>query len=253
VIESYIKKTLNKKDILIMTHVVLGYPSFEHNMKIIKAMVSAGVDLMELQIPCSNPTADGPVITRANQQALEAGATVIECLNLANKAAQMFTIPFLMMSYSSVVFRYGIENFVASLAGCGLNGCIIPDLSSDVRHTYLDAMYAHDLDPIHFYSPSTSLDQMRTISSFSRGFIYCIAREGLTGENTDFSDTLATYLRNCRQSSSLPLALGFGIKEKCHIDFLKGKADIAVIGSQTIRIMGKGGIAAVEDFIRGLR
>ena len=94
---------------------------------------------------------------------------------------------------------------------------------------------------------------MRTISSSSRGFIYCIAREGVTGENTDFSEELASYLRNCRKSTSLPLALGFGIKKKSDIDFLKGKADIAVIGSQTIRVMENKGIDSVGDFIHSLR
>ncbi len=91
------------------------------------------------------------------------------------------------------------------------------------------------------------------MASSGRGFIYCVARKGVTGENTDFSEELATYLRRCRKGTSLPLALGFGIQQKSHIDFLKGKADIAVIGSQTIRVMEQKGVAAVGDFIRGLR
>ena len=252
-LESYLKKRLDEKDILLMTHIVLGYPSFEDNIKIIEAMVAAGVDLMELQIPFYRPTADGPVIARANQQALKGGATVKNCFNLAEKIASTFTIPFLMMSYYSVAFRYGMERFVMSLSDCGLRGSIIPDLPPEESHMYLDAMYAHNLDPILFYSPSTSLDRMRTISSSSRGFIYCIAREGVTGENTDFSEELASYLRNCRKSTSLPLALGFGIKKKSDIDFLKGKADIAVIGSQTIRVMENKGIDSVGDFIHSLR
>jgi tryptophan synthase alpha chain len=94
---------------------------------------------------------------------------------------------------------------------------------------------------------------MRYIASNGRGFIYCVARKGVTGEKTDFSDKLATYLGKCRQSTSLPLALGFGIKEKSDIDFLKSKADIAVIGSQTIRVMEQKGVASVGDFIHSLR
>ncbi len=93
---------------------------------------------------------------------------------------------------------------------------------------------------------------MKAIASSGRGFIYCVAREGITGESTDFSEELASYLKKCHKSTSLPLALGFGIQEKSHIDFLRGKADIAIICSQPIRVMEQKGIAAVGNFIRDL-
>lgn len=252
-LKSYLKKRLGEKDILLMTHIVIGYPSFDDNLRIIEAMVAAGVDLMELQIPFSRPIADGPIITHANQQALKGGTTVKNCFHLAQKVARTFTIPFLMMSYCRVAFRYGLERFIMSLSECGLCGSIIPDLPPDESHTYIDRMHAHNLDPILLYSPSTSIDRMRTIASSGSGFIYCVARKGVTGENTDFSEELATYLRKCRKSTSLPIALGFGIKEKSDIDFLKGKVDIAVIGSQTIRVMEKKGVDSVGDFIGSLR
>jgi tryptophan synthase alpha chain len=114
-------------------------------------------------------------------------------------------------------------------------------------------MHAHNLAPILIFSPTTSLDRMRTIAASGGGFIYCVARKGVTGEATNFSEELEGYLRRCRRNTYLPLALGFGIKEKSDIDFLKGKADIAVIGSQTIRVMEQKGVAAVGDFIRNLR
>jgi tryptophan synthase alpha chain len=248
VLELYLRKRLDEKDILLMTHMVLGYPSFDDNLRIIEAMVAAGVDLMELQIPFSRPTADG-----ANQKALKGGATVKDCFNLAEKAARTFDIPFFMMSYYNIPFRYGVERFVRSMSHCGLRGSIIPDLPPQESREYLDAMDAHNLAPILIFSPTASLERMRSIASSGRGFIYCVARKGVTGENTDFSEELAIYLRRCRKSTRLPLALGFGIQEKSHIDFLKGKADIAVIGSQTIRVMEQKGVAAVGDFISGLR
>jgi tryptophan synthase alpha chain len=114
-------------------------------------------------------------------------------------------------------------------------------------------MHKHDLAPILLFSPTTSPDRMRYIASFGRAFIYCVARKGVTGANTNFSEELAMYLKKCRESTSLPLALGFGIKEKSDVDFLKGIADIAVIGSQTIEEMEQEGVACVRDFIRGLR
>jgi tryptophan synthase alpha chain len=114
-------------------------------------------------------------------------------------------------------------------------------------------MHVHNLAPILIFSPTTPLDRMRAIAASGSGFIYCVARKGVTGETTDFSEELAKYLRRCRKSTSLPLALGFGIKEKSDIDFLKGKAEIAVIGSQTIRVMEQKGVASVGDFICRLR
>ncbi len=252
-LESYLRKKLKEKDILLMTHIVLGYPSFDDSLTLIETMVESGVDLMELQVPFSEPTADGPVIARANQKALKGGATVKDCFNLAEKAARTFDIPFFMMSYYNIPFRYGVERFVRSMSHGGLRGSIIPDLSPQESREYLAAMHAHSLAPILIFSPTTSFDRMSYIASYGRGFIYCVARKGVTGEKTDFSDKLATYLGKCRQSTSLPLALGFGIKEKSDIDFLKSKADIAVIGSQTIRVMEQKGVAAVGDFIRRLR
>ena len=252
-LESYLRDRLKKKDILLMTHIVLGYPSFDESWRIIEEMVEAGVDLMELQIPFSEPSADGPVIVRANQKALEGGARVADCLKLAEKAARTFGIPFLIMSYYNIFFKYGLTRFATNLSNCGLRGAIIPDLPPEEGREYLDVMQAHKLSPILLFSPTTSPDRMKYIASFGRGFIYCVARKGVTGTNTNFSEELAMYLAQCRKSTSLPLALGFGIKQKSDIDFLKSKAEIAVIGSRSIEIMEEKGVASVGDFIRGLR
>lgn len=248
-----LKNRLAEKDILLMTHIVLGYPSFDANAKTIETMAAAGVDLMELQIPFSEPTADGPVIAQANQSALEAGATVAQCLEFAGRVAGKFDIPFLIMTYYNVLFRFGLIDFTAALSNHGLSGAIVPDIPPEEGREYLDAMHRHHLAPILIFSPTTSLERMRYLDAFASGFIYCVARKGVTGQNTSFSEGLAVYLEKCRQGTRLPLALGFGIKEKSDIDFLTGKADIAVIGSQTIRVMENEGIDAVGDFIRGLR
>ncbi len=252
-LESYLRSRLNEKDILLMTHIVLGYPSFDDSLRIIEEMVESGVDLMELQIPFSEPTADGPVIVRANQRALKEGSSVADCINLAEKVARTFGIPFLIMSYYNILFKYGVRRFVTALSNCSLRGAIIPDLPPEEGQEYLDAMQAHNLAPILLFSPTTSPDRMRYIAASGRGFIYCVARKGVTGTNTNFSKELAMYLAQCRENTSLPLALGFGIKQKSDIDFLKGKADIAVIGSRTIEVMEKEGVVSVGDFIRSLR
>jgi tryptophan synthase alpha chain len=252
-LESYIKERLKKKDILLMTHIVLGYPSFGASLETIKTMVEAGVDIMELQIPFSEPTADGPVIVHANQKALEKGATVEKCLKLAEMAAEAFDIPFLIMTYYNIPFKYGVERFASAMSGAGLKGAIIADLPPEEGMDYMAAMQNTNLEPIMLFSPTTTSERMRFIASFARGFIYCVARKGVTGKDTSFSTDLENYLTKCRAETDLPLAVGFGIKEKADIDFLKGKAEIAVIGTQSIRIMEKDGIPAVGDFIRKLR
>jgi tryptophan synthase alpha chain len=252
VLESYLRTRMKEKDILLMTHLVLGYPSFEDSFKIIEAMVAAGVDLMELQIPFSEPIADGPVILRANQKALADGATVRESLDLAKTVAETFDIPFLIMTYYNILFKYGTDRFVAEMADRQLRGAIIPDLPPEEGDVYLKAMEKQGLAPILIFSPTTSLERMKYLSSSAEGFVYCVARKGVTGQDTSFSEELGTYLSRCREATELPLAVGFGVKQKEDVDFLKGKADIAVIGTQTIRIVEEKGVGAVEDFIRGL-
>lgn len=251
-LENYIKTRLEEKDILLMTHIVLGYPSLEDSYRIIETMVEAGVDIMELQIPFSEPTADGPVIVKANQDALKNGTRIEDCLELAGKAAGSFDIPFLIMTYYNVPYKYGINKFTLKMADNGLRGTIIPDLPPDEGEDFFKSMETQNLDPILIFSPATSDERMEYLNSFAKGFIYCVARKGVTGKDTDFSDDLTAYLKRCRNMTSLPLALGFGIKEKEDVDFLKGKVDIAVIGTQSIRIMEKSGIDAVGKFIREL-
>ena len=252
-LESYLHSRLKEKEILLMTHIVLGYPSFEDAFRIIEAMVEAGVDLMELQIPFSEPIADGPVILHANQKALAKGATVQKCIDFAQKVTNVFDIPFLFMSYYNILFKYGVDRFAAEMAQSGLQGAIVPDLPPEEGHDYLMAMEKYGLAPIFIFSPTTPSDRMKYLDSFGKGFVYCVARKGVTGVDTDFSKQLEAYLARCRKATDLPLALGFGVKEKTDVEFLIGKADIAVIGSQTIRLVDEKGVGIVGDFIKSLR
>ena len=252
-LERYIRKRLETKDILLMTHTVLGYPTLKDSFNIIETMVNAGVDLMELQIPFSEPMADGPVIVRANQAALRKGVRVGDCLDLAEQVARSFDIPFLLMTYYNIPFRYGVEKFVATMAQKGLYGAIIPDLPVEEGHDYLEAMERCNLSPILIFSPATSGERMQRIAEAARGFIYCVARKGVTGAQTAFSHDLRCYLERCRKTSNLPLAVGFGIKGREEVAFLKGRTDIAVIGTQLIRLVEEEGIASVGDFVRDFK
>jgi tryptophan synthase alpha chain len=253
VLESTLRRRLEERELLIMTHLVMGYPSFEDCFETVRSMVEAGVDLMELQIPFSDPIADGPVILRACHRALKKGATVERCLDFAGKVANTFDIPFLIMSYYNILFKYGVDGFVSALGGRNLKGAIVPDLPPEEGGDYLKAMKDYGLAPVSIFSPTTPDERMRHIASLAGGFIYCVARKGITGAKTTFSEETAAYLGRCRQATRLPLAVGFGVKEKEDMDFLKGKTDIAVIGTRVIGIMESDGADGVGDFLRSLR
>jgi len=253
VLEQYLRDRRQKQEILLMTHIVLGHPHFDTSLRLVESMVAAGVDLIELQIPFSEPIADGPVILRANQEALNAGSSVEKCFDVASEVARRFDIPFLFMSYYNVLFKRDVTSFVTRMQEAGLRGAIVPDLPPEEAGEYLSAMQENLLAPIFIYSPNTNDERLKKIAEYARGFIYCVARKGVTGSSTAFSMDLASYLERARAATSLPLAVGFGVKDKADVDFLRGKADIAVVGSETLRVLERGGIAAVGPFLSGLR
>ncbi|MEE2897015.1 MAG: tryptophan synthase subunit alpha, partial [Gemmatimonadota bacterium] len=242
-----------ERDILLMTHIVLGYPNFDDSRRAVEAMVEAGVDLMELQIPFSEPIADGPVILRANQASLVGGSTVEKCLDFAQQVSQRFDIPFVLMTYYNILFKFGVARFARRMADAGLAGSIVPDLPPEEAEGYLEAMRQDGLAPVFIFSPNTSDARMRLIADRAEGFVYCVARKGVTGEATSFSDSFAAYLSRCRAATELPLALGFGVKTRTDVDFLRGQVDIAVVGTETLRVIDERGVGGVREFVEGLR
>lgn len=252
-LEAYVRAQREKKPILLMTHIVLGYPSFEASIQVVDAMVEAGVDLIELQIPFSEPMADGPVILHANQVALHEGATVEKCFEVAALLAKKHPqVPLLFMSYYNIVFKRGLARFAADTQAAGLRGAIIPDVPHEEGEELFRVMAEHELEPVLLFSPNSSDARMREIAKHARGLIYCIARKGVTGSDTDFG-ALDGYLQRCRAATKLPLALGFGVKDAEDVRGLTGKVDIAVVGSQTIKVIDQEGVGAVGAFIGGLR
>jgi tryptophan synthase alpha chain len=252
-LEDYLRRQQRQQQILLMTHIVIGYPSFEDSLHLVESMVEAGVDLMELQIPFSEPIADGPVILDANQRALGAGVTVARCLDFAARVTDRFDLPFLFMSYYNILFKYGVARFVETSAALGVRGAIVPDLPPEEGQEYLAAMRGRGLAAVFIYSPNTPSARLQRIAEQASGFVYCVARKGVTGSQTDFSDELSRYLARCRRATPLPLAVGFGVKSKADVDFLRGRAEIAVIGSETLRLVRREGVKAVGPFLRSLR
>nr|MBF0223077.1 tryptophan synthase subunit alpha [Desulfobulbaceae bacterium] len=248
-----ITNSLKQKEILLMTHIVLGYPSFEDNRRVVEQMVANGVDLIEMQIPFSEPVADGPVIIKANQDSLTSGTKVKDCLDFAREMCAQHPIPFLFMTYYNIVFKYGLKRFLSKAEQIGIKGLIIPDLPPEEGQEYLSLAKEHSISAIQIFAPTSTEERMQTLSSHADGFIYCVARRGVTGSQTSFDKEFNNYIDRCKANTELPLAVGFGISDKNDVEELRGKAEIAVIGSATIRLVDSEGPEAVGPFIKGLR
>ena len=252
-LQKILQQRLQEKPVLLMTHLVLGYPSLETNREVIRQMAENGVDCIELQIPFSEPMADGPVILKANQDALAAGIRVEDCFAFAAEMVREFPqVNFLFMTYYNIVFRYGLEAFIERSAEMGMKGFIIPDLPPEEGGEYLRLAADSNMAAIMFFTPTSTDERMAEVAKQGSGFIYCVARRGVTGEHTEMDENLAGYLARCRQATNLPLAVGFGIGSRKDVAMLEGKADMAVIGTATIKLVDREGADAVGPFIRAL-
>ncbi|WP_310599248.1 tryptophan synthase subunit alpha [Desulfobulbus sp.] len=252
-LEQELKQRLQQKKILLMTHLVLGYPSLAVNREVIRQMAEAGVDCIELQIPFSEPIADGPVILKASQYSLDRGISVEACLRFGQEMAAAFPrVRFLFMTYYNIMFKYGELAFLRRTRDIGLCGTIVPDLPPEEGHDYLAASKELGLAPVQFFTPTSSEERMSHVAAQGAGFIYCVARRGVTGKQTAFDHALEQYLVRCRQATSLPLAVGFGIGNREDVAMLTGKADMAVIGTATIKLVDAKGPTAVGPFIAEL-
>jgi len=254
-LEGYINKELARpeKSILLMTHIVLGYPSMDTNRQVVDAMVSNGVELIEMQIPFTEPVADGPAIVRANQESVENGTSVSDAFVFAEEMTSKHPIAFLFMTYYNIVLQYGAEKFCSDAKRIGIKGVIIPDLPPEEGDGFFDLARSHDLDPILVFAPTSTPERMARLNQSASGFIYCAARKGVTGQKTDFDTAFNDYMAQCRDATDLPLAVGFGIASRDDINRLDGKADIGVIGTRTINLVDEQGVEAVGPFIAGLR
>ncbi len=242
------------KSVLLMTHLVLGYPSFAVNREVIREMVENGVDCIELQIPFSEPMADGHVIVKANQDSLACGTRVHECFKFARQMVKEFGgVNFLFMTYYNIVFRYGERQFLEHSLTIGIKGTIIPDLPPEEGGNYLSLSRELAVAAISFFTPTSTDARMREVAQYGDGFVYVVARRGVTGKQTEMDEELMAYLSRCRAATDLPLAVGFGICGREGVAMLAGKADMAVIGTATIRLVDEQGAGAVGSFIASIQ
>ncbi len=239
----------------IMTHIVAGYPTMKKCEEIALLMAHSGVAYIEIQIPFSDPIADGPVIMRANQKALESGVKVRDCFELMKRLREKFDKEGLMtellfMSYFNILYKYGVEKFCKKAAECGCYGLIVPDIVIDEEKYdgYLKSCSKHELNAIQIISPLTSNERLKKIGKVARGFVYCVSRFGVTGDRSELNPKLKEHLQNIRRHIELPLAVGFGISNPSHIRAVHKNADIAVIGSKILKMVDEDDLSFVEFF-----
>ncbi len=220
---------------LIMTHVVCGYPSFEDNWQELEIMQAAGIDMVELQFPFSEPSADGPLFVKANQTALDNGVHVNDCFVFMQKVTSHFSFKVVMMGYYNTVFKTGHMEFLQRLKDAGGEAFILPDLPVEEASELHAIAKDLDLSPIMLMTPTSSDQRLTELAAAADGFIYVVARKGVTGSNTNMNQQVADFIQRCRQHTDLPLAIGFGVSTKDDIDFIAQHAEIAVIGTAALK------------------
>ena len=248
----YLRKRLEERKILLMTHAIAGYPSLEANWKMLKAMGDAGVDVVELQMPFSEPTADGPLFVKANQDALRNGIKLQDYFNLMQRASDSFEFPVIMMGYCNTAYTMGFQGFCNNLTRNGGKGFIIPDLPFEEFGQLFDHSLNFGLDPILLCTPTNKEERLRQICAHGRGFIYCVARKGVTGKSTVLEQSTEDFLMQCRQFTDLPLALGFGLSKPEELNMLKGKAEIAIVGTALLKTWENEGESAFKIHLNSL-
>ena len=240
-LETYIRQRLQRKKLLLMTHAVVGYPSLEANMAMLEAMQRADADLVELQLPFSEPIADGPVFLHANQRALEAGLSREQYFSFMQRASTSFDFKILMMGYYNSVFQMGHEPFCACLGEHGGSGFIVADLPPEEAGDLYQHAETYHLSPIMLMTPTTPVARLHTLAQQARGFVYCVARKGVTGTHTSLDQSLAAFVSRCRAVTSLPLALGFGLQSGDDLRSIHGLVDIGIVGTALLAAWEQGG------------
>lgn len=238
----------------IMMHIVGGYPTMRNCEKNANLMIDRGAALLEIQIPFSDPVADGPVIMKANHVALENGTTPEDCFELMKRLKKRSSIPMLFMTYFNIALRYGLEKFCKRAKEVGSYGLIIPDMPIDEekQEHYLKFCKHYKLHAIQIISPMTPDRRLKRIAKVASGFVYCVARTGTTGTSKKISRALGHYLNTVKKYISIPLAIGFGISGKTDVEEALKQADIAVIGSKIMTLLDTGNEGEIRKFLSSL-
>lgn len=223
----------------IITLVIPGFPSPTETDAVFDVMVEAGADIIEVEIPFSDPLADGATIQASVFEALKAGTTPSDCLDFVRRARQRHSdVPIVFMTYLNPVLAYGLSRFAAEAATAGADACILTDLPPEEAVEAKAALNKEGLDLIFLVAPTSSDARIELICSQASGFVYCVSVAGVTGARAALPADLNDFIARVRRCTNLPLAVGFGISRREHIEALYGVADGAVSASAIMDVIG---------------
>jgi tryptophan synthase alpha chain len=241
----------------LIAYIVAGDPSPAATPELIAALERGGADLIELGVPFSDPIADGPVIQRGSERALQAGTRLSTVVDIASQVRKKSEIPLLLFTYMNPILRYGLEPLARAAVESGIDGCLLTDLSVEEAEPYIQVMRKAGLDTIFLAAPTSSRRRLELVAKYSTGFVYLVSRTGVTGERTSVSDNVAPLVAAMRAVTNLPLAVGFGISTADHVRSVGAIADGVVVGSAFERVIEENAtngqlLAKVEALARTL-
>ena len=220
--------------------ITCGDPSLEVTERLVYALEEAGADLIELGIPFSDPTAEGPVIQAANVRALSGGVTTDRIFSMVEKIRKKTSIPMVFMTYANVVFSYGTERFVKKAAELGMDGLILPDVPFEEKEEFDSVCRAYGLDLISLIAP-TSHERITKIAKEAQGFVYCVSSLGVTGMRSSITTDIGSMVRLVKAAKDIPCAVGFGISTPEQAKTMAGQSDGAIVGSAIVKLCGQYG------------
>lgn len=241
---SNIRKAFENKKAFI-PFVTCGDPNLEATGKIVRAMAKNGADLIELGIPFSDPTAEGPVIQGANIRALSGGVTTDKIFDFVRELRKDVTIPLVFMTYANVVFSYGAERFISTCKEIGIDGIILPDLPFEEKGEFQPICRQYGVDLISLIAP-TSDKRIAMIAKEAEGFLYIVSSLGVTGTRSEITTDLASIIKVVRENTDIPCAIGFGISNPEQAKKMAALSDGAIVGSAIIKLIEKNGANAAE-------
>ena len=235
--------------------VTCGYPDLETTGKIVRSMVENGADLVELGIPFSDPTAEGPVIQGANVVALAGGITTDDIFAFVEELRKDITVPMVFMTYANVVYSYGADRFMNRCAEVGMDGLILPDVPFEEKEEFASVARKYDLDMISLIAP-TSEDRIAMIAREAEGFVYVVSSLGVTGVRSEITTDIGAMVRLVKANSDIPCAVGFGISTPEQAAKMAGFSDGAIVGSAIIKLIGQYGresAGPVGEYVKSMK
>ena len=235
--------------------VTCGDPDLETTAAVVRAAAANGADLIELGIPFSDPTAEGPVIQGANIRALNGGVNTNKVFDLVRDLRKDVTLPLVFMTYANVVFSYGAEKFIKTCSEIGIDGIILPDIPFEEKEEFLPVCHKYDVALISLIAP-TSENRVGMIAKEAEGFIYLVSSLGVTGVRSEIKTDLSSIVNVIRENTDVPVAVGFGISTPQQAHDMAEVSDGAIVGSAVVKLLEKYGKDApqyVGEYVRSMK